>query len=154
MRRAILAAAFVSGCSAAPEPEQVFVPGPSFGQEVLISSSRGTTPRVAVGEPLVLHAVRHSGPWVPARRKDLPADACWVAQPPPGEEAEVADNLRWIAEPDGAATFNVAYRMDHTREVRFSAPGEYRLRAIGTFHCTPPCESDTITVSVLPRPGS
>jgi hypothetical protein len=138
------------GCSPEPGPEQVFVPGATFSQEVRISSSQGDEPRVTVGQPLVLHAVRKSGPWVPAQRKALAADACWVAQPP-GEEAEVSDNLRWIAEPDEAATFNVVYRQDHTREVRFSAPGTYRLRASSSLWCRPGPESNAITVSVAPR---
>lgn len=151
MRRLTLAVgALICGCSAALEPENVFVPGPSFRQQVRISSAQGNAPRVAVGEPLVLHAVRTSGPWVSAPRKGLAAEACWVAQPP-GEEAEVSDNLRWITEPDGPATFNVIYRPDHTREVRFSAPGQYRLRATSALWCRPPYESNAMTVTVLPR---
>jgi hypothetical protein len=149
-RLALGMAALACGCSPEPESEQVFVPGPSFSQVVRISSSQGDEPRVAVGQPLVLHAARKSGPWVPAQRKALAADACWVAQPP-GEEAEVSDNLRWIAEPEGAATFNVTYRRDHTREVRFSAPGRYRLRARSSLWCSPPQESNDITVYVAPR---
>jgi hypothetical protein len=84
------------------------------------------------------------------QRAALAADACWVAQPP-GEEPEVSDNLRWITEPEGAATFNVSYRSDHTREVRFSAPGQYRLRARSSLWCKPVPESNAITVSVTPR---
>jgi hypothetical protein len=69
----------------------------------------------------------------------------------PGEEPEVSDNLRWIAEPDGPASFNVAYRSDHTREVQFSTPGQYRLRATSALWCKPDTESNAITVSVTPR---
>lgn len=143
-------AALICGCSPDAEPEHVFVPGPSFNQVVRISTSQGDEPRVAVGQALVLHAVRKSGLWISAQRKALAADACWVAQPP-GEEAEVSDNLRWIAEPEEAATFNVTYRQDHTREVRFSAPGTYRLRATSSLWCSPPQESNAIRVSVAPR---
>jgi len=149
MRPTLGIAVLVCGCS--PEPELVFIPGPSFSQVVRISSSQGDAPHVAVGQPLVLHAVRQSGPWVPARRTALAAGACWVGAQPPREEAEVSDNLRWVAEPEGAATFNVRYRPDHTREVHFSAPGQYRLKASSSLWCGPPQESNAITVSVAPR---
>ena len=151
MRRPILGLALlVCGCSPESKPARVFVPGPSFTQVVRISSAQGDAPQIAVGQPLVLHAIRRSGPWVPARGADLAADACWVAQDP-GEEPEVSDNLRWIAEPDGPASFNVAYRSDHTREVQFSTPGQYRLRATSALWCKPDTESNAITVSVTPR---
>lgn len=151
MTRRVAAFALLAagGCSS-PEPLRVFVPGPGFRHVVRISTARGDAPQVAVGQALVLSAVRRSGPWVAALRHTLPADACWVGQPL-DEEPEVSDNLRWIAEPDGAATFNVTYRHDHTREVRFSAPGTYRLRAQSSISCSRAQESNTITILVTSR---
>lgn len=130
------------------EPERVFVPGGSFEHQVEVSTSQGAAATVHVGEDLVLHARRLSGPWKEVARKDLAQDACWVGGPPERVEREVADNIQWIVSPEGQATFNLDLREDHTRTVRFSEAGRYELRAVSKIWCSPPVTSNGLTVSV------
>jgi len=118
--------AVLLGCDG-PRPAEVYVPGARFTTTVVARTAGGDSATVRVGEPLVLHAVRRSGPWVIAAPDTLAPDAPWMIEPPPNPEIEVADNLHWIVEPPGAATFNLGVRPDHTREVIFEEPGTYTL---------------------------
>jgi hypothetical protein len=129
-------------------PDRVFVPAPSFEYTIEASTGKGLAPEVRVGEPLTLHANRSSGPWVEVVRPSLPTDACWIGRPPLHEEPEVADNLRWVVEPEGRATFNLGLTKDHTRVVRFAAPGRYALHAISSMWCSSPKASNVMTVVV------
>jgi len=63
----------------------------------------GVDVRLGVGEPLVLHVQRRSAPWRAVSSEELEADACHLTPPPPGLEIEVAGNVCWIVEPEGAA---------------------------------------------------
>ena len=137
---------FHMSCSS--PPDQVFVPGPSFTYGVEATTAKGREPEVRVGEPLTLHARRSSGPWVEVARRNLPTDACWIARPPLPDEPEVADNLRWVVEPEGRATFNLGLNEDHTRVVRFTEPGRYALHAISSMWCSSPKASNVITIVV------
>ena len=145
----VLAALLSVACS--QEPSEVFVPGPSFTQSIHVSTARGERATVRVEEPLVLHARRHSGPWVAAERASLPPGSCWLVSPPPDLEAEVAGSLKWLVEPPEAAAFNIELRLDSTREVRFSAPGVYEISAQSSAWCTDPYGGNTLIVEVVDK---
>lgn len=136
-----------SACSY--EPRRVFVPTESFEHKIEVSTAQGPQATVRVGERLVLHARRVTGPWKEVTRDGLSSDECWVVRPPEREEPEVADNVHWIVDPEGYATFNLGLRDDHTRTVQFSQSGQYRLRAVSKTWCGSPRTSGNITVSVV-----
>ena len=104
---------------------------------------------IGVNEPLTLHARRTSGPWVQKSRVDVQDEGCWWRSAPPEVEHEVAANVRWLVNPDSIASFNVRFRPDHTREVRFSKPGVYRLTARSSATCNIPGSADSIVVRVV-----
>jgi len=141
--------ATMTGCS--DVPPVVFVPGSTFRESLFVASESGLRASVAVGEPLILHAERISGPWRQISRDSLPAGACWLRSAPPEYEPNVAANVRWEVAPDGSATFNVSPRDDGTRDVRFSEPGQYRVMATSASACGDPYSGDTILVVVTPR---
>ena len=124
------------------------MPGPSFQQSIHLSTAQGEYATVQVGQPLILHAQRSSGPWIKVKRDSLAPDSCWLTSPPADREAEVAGNLRWIVDPPGGATFNIDLRLDQTREVRFSVPGRYRLSAHSSVWCTESYAGNTLSVEV------
>lgn len=135
-----------SGCESTPEVVYV----PETAPEVSLTISAEAT-EVEAGRPLVLHATRSTrGRWRQVHRADLPPDACWMAEPPPAEEAEVAANLQWRATPP-AATFNVDLRQDHTRAVTFAGAGAVVLEATSAVWCGAPVTAAPLTIVV--RPG-
>jgi hypothetical protein len=129
-------------------PERVFVPGSPFKHVIEVRTSQGVSANVRVGEWLTLHARRATGPWVTVERKKLGPGGCWVAPSPPEEETEVADNVAWKAYPASQGEFNIGILGDHTRRVRFSAPGRYSLKATSSTWCSPKVESSELTVVV------
>jgi YcxB-like protein len=128
--------------------ERVFVPGKAFTHVVEVRTDQGMTARVRVGEWLTLYGRRSTGPWIAVERQSLGTDGCWVARPPPEEEAQVADNLRWTSDPAGSGEFNPGLFPDHARRVRFPAAGRFVLRAASPTWCSPPAASNEITVVV------
>ncbi len=143
----------VFGCSA--DPPVVYIPGKDLREALQISTGGGTSPVIGVNEPLTLHARRTSGPWVEIRREELQDQPCWQGSIPAEVESEVADNVKWLVRPDSSvAAFNVQYRPDHTREVRFFKPGVYALTAHSNMSCTEAAEVDTLNIKVVPRPGN
>jgi hypothetical protein len=102
-----------------------------------------------VGEALVLHATRRSGPWRQVEAASLPDEACRVAAPPPELELEVQSNVHWLVEPPGGAVFNLPRGPDlHLRTVSFSAPGRYLLRARSHAWCGEPVLSEALEIAV------
>lgn len=138
--------ALVAGCYDPPPPEYVYIPGPDISTTVTISVS---TTRAAVNEPVILFASRTANGFVEIPYAELPEGVQWWRQMPPGFEKEVAGNLRWFVEPEGSARFNTDLRIDLTREVRFSKPGAYRLRAVSTAYGPSPVSSETVTIDVV-----
>lgn len=143
-------APLVSACGR--DASVVYVPGGSFEEELFLTTSRGQAPRVRVGEPLVLHAQRRSGPWFPVPQRDVEEGQCSLTTLPPQLEPEVAASVRWIVVPEGHATFDVGLREDGTREVRFDAPGLYLLTAESGSWCREPFYGDTLRVEVRSPP--
>lgn len=134
------------GCESIPEV--VYVPETAPEVSLTISAEATT---VEAGRPLVLHATRSTrGRWRLARFADLPPDACWMAELPPSEEAEVADNLQWTARTP-LATFNVDLRQDRTRAVTFAGAGTVVLEATSAVWCGAPVTAAPLTIVV--RPG-
>ena len=136
----------VAGCYDPPPPEKVFVPGPDVSTTVTISVS---TTKAAVDEPVILYASRMASGFVEMPYDNVPSGVQWWRQMPPAYEKEVAANLKWIVEPEGSARFNTDLRMDFTREVRFSKPGVYRLRAVSAAYGPVPVPSKTVTIEVV-----
>lgn len=130
---ALIAAALLPGCER--KPEFVFV---LEAPQVVELAAWASTHRVAAGEPLILQARRTtSGTWKRIPSRDLKPDQCWMAVVPPEEETAVADNLQWVVEPDGAATFNTGTRSDRARTVSLSMPGAYTITPSTSVWCEP-----------------
>ena len=136
----------LAACSSAPE--RVFVPGAPFKHVVEVRTTQGLAADIRVGEWLTLHGRRSTGPWIAVERKSLGPDGCWVAPPPPADEAQVADELTWTTQPEGKAEFNLGILADHVRRVRFSAPGRYVLKASSATWCSPRAVSNELVVVV------
>ncbi|RLE19942.1 MAG: hypothetical protein DRJ50_11520, partial [Actinobacteria bacterium] len=136
----------LAGCSG--EPATVYVPGDGFTESIEIRTAQGLGAVVDPDEPLELHALRRSGPWVAVERKTLDDDACWVAHPPAEIEPEVADNVRWIADPAGGAVVDSGRSVDRTRSARFEEAGVYTLTALSSSWCFDPYGSDPLTIEV------
>jgi hypothetical protein len=131
------------------QPERVFVPGTPFRHAVDVRTPQGTSAEVRLGEWVTLQARRETGPWKNVDRKSLGRDGCWVAPAPPPAEAEVAANLSWTTDPpDGE--FDDGLAPDHTRRVRFTKPGRYRLTATSSTPCSPKVHSNELIVIVRP----
>lgn len=147
----LLLPALVAGTACTPDsPSRVFVPAASYAESLDVTTAQGDSARIPTSEPLALHGVRRSGPWVEVEHASLPPDACWWARPPEPVEEEVAGNLRWRAEPAEGVEFG-GFRRDLAREVRFSRPGRYVLWAEGSGWCSGPRSSDTLVVDVVAR---
>ncbi len=131
------------------DPSVVFVPGDGFRESLEISTELGADPVIGVDEPLTLHARRTSGPWQEVPRTDLLRPGCWWAVPPDRVEPEVADNVTWRVRPDSVAAFNIGFRPDRTREVRFPTPGVYDLTAQSAVSCLGLATVDTLTIRVV-----
>jgi hypothetical protein len=151
VRARVLMLSLGATVACSPElPARVVVPGDGYAESIEVSTGQGDSARVAVGAPLLLHAVRRSGPWVEVDRTSLPPDGCWWRSAPDAVEGEAAGSLRWFAEPAGDAEFG-GFRTDFARDVRFSAPGRYLLWAESGGWCSEPYSGDTLVVDVSAR---
>jgi len=119
----LVAASLLSlpGCDRTPR----FVYVLQAPQSVELSASASAS-TVTAGTPFVLHGSRTShGVWKRIESKDLLPDQCWIAEIPPENEPEVADNLLWRVKPADGVKFNTDFRTNRTREVTVSNPGTY-----------------------------
>ena len=104
-------------------------------QEVKLVSSASAT-QVKRGETVVLHLERRiTGNWKQIPRNQLTAGQCWLYTPPPQLEEEVADNVEWVVEPEGAVRFNGELRLDHTRIATMLARGRISLTPFTPVRC-------------------
>ena len=111
-------------------PKWVWVPALDFNAtlQVWIGDEPGQTFRVE--DWISLHANRSTGPWIRVAHKDLPPDARWMRKPPEKLEEGVEANARWHVAPDRGHQFNLPKAHDiHTRQIRFSEPGRYKIWA-------------------------
>lgn len=129
----LLIAVGLSACE--QKPAFVFVLEAPQRVELVASASSG---KVRVGQAVVLTAQRRTrGTWKRIAWRELKEDQCWMAAIPPERETEVADNLHWVVEPQGAATFNTDSRPDRTREVALSREGVFSFRSSTAVWCEP-----------------
>ena len=126
-------------------PMFVFVPADDYRISVQI-----TVPQDAVvGEWIPLRAERRSGPWKRVRLSEVLPEMPWFSQPPPEHELEVANNLRWLTEPPGAARFDLPTPAAPTtgeRKAMFAQPGVYRILGLSRYPTD--AESNVVTVTV------
>lgn len=128
-------------------PEFVYQRGPQVQVEVRVRAERD---QAAVNDWITLYATRRiTGDWQRVRLAGLPEGTPWLSAPPPAFEAEVAANLRWFTDPQGASRMDVptlATASLMTRKVRFERPGVYRLWA--RSHYPIDGESNVLTLTV------
>jgi len=104
-------------------------------QEVKLTSSASAT-QVKHGESVTLHVERRiTGKWKQIPRDRLTPGQCWLYTPPPELEAEVADNVEWVVEPEDAVRFNGEFRMDHTRIATMMMRGRVTLTPFTAVRC-------------------
>ena len=148
---ALALGASLSGCD--QKPAFVFVLEAPQSIDVVASASARA---VGVGEVIVLTAQRTTrGTWKRIASRDLKPDQCWMAALPPEHEAAVADNLHWVVDPQGAATFNTDFRPDHARTVVLSKEGVFTFTASTAVWCEPRAVSAPpfhVEVTQAPRP--
>jgi hypothetical protein len=127
----VLISAFATGCEQ-KQPMVYVLEGP---QDVTLTVSASAT-EAKVGETVVLHAKRRAvGKWKQIPRDQLTQGQCWLYTPPPEVEEEVADNLEWQVEPEGAVRFDGTVRMDHTRLATMMRKGRVTLRPATAVRC-------------------
>lgn len=139
--------ALIVGCNSLPD--DVYIPAPDYIQTLEISTTSGNPVRVEVGEPVVLTARRTSGPWIAAKRVELAPHACWLTEPAPPVEDEVAANLRWTVVPErDVVGFNLNLRPDHRRALTLGRPGRYEIHGESAAWCDGPHPGNPVTVIV------
>lgn len=130
-------------------PREVFVPLTEPAVELVV---RASASEVLVGEPVVLYAERRNwGEWKLVEKKQMAREQCWLRHPPPNQEKEVSDNLRWDALPSKSARFNTTFRGDHTREVIFGEPGTFILESSSKIPCRPENEAKGKPIKIVVR---
>ena len=133
------------------DPQEVYVPVTEPEVELVVSAS---ATEVSVGEPVVLFAERRNhGDWKQVKRRELARERCWLRSPPPENEKEVADNLRWESLPSKGARFNTNIRTDHTREVVFAEPGIFILESSSSIWCRPEKTAKGKPIKILVKNG-
>jgi hypothetical protein len=123
-----------------------YVPAPGFEQVMEASLALPDSGPVAVGQWVTLHATRRSGPWV-LQDSTMTEDPPCEQISPVTEEFEVASKVEWRVEPPGQAAFNTPGAPDYDRQISFTEPGRYRLRAVSSG-CGEPFESNVLEVVV------
>lgn len=104
-------------------------------QEVSLTTSASPS-SAQQGSAVVLHVQRRtSGKWKQVPRNEVISGQCWVYQPPPESEAEVADSVQWDVVPENAVTFHNEYRLDHTRIVTVNVKGKIKLTPLSPVKC-------------------
>lgn len=143
----LLAPAVLAGCRG--DDTVVYVPGPGFTESLHLTTARRARARVTLGEPLVLHAQRRSGPWVATPSGDVEEGQCTSSTPPPELEIEVADRVTWLVSPQGHASLAPAEEGRGAMEVRFDSVGTYHLSAESPSPCGEPIRGRTLVVEVM-----
>lgn len=129
----LIVATAIAGCD--HRPEFVFV---LEAPQVVELAASASVSRVRVGEAVVLYAQRGTrGSWKRIASRELGPHQCWMAALPPEKETAVADNLHWVVDPPGLATFNTDFRSDHTRAVVLSKEGVFSFTASTSVWCEP-----------------
>ena len=140
----------MSACES-PPPEWVWVPAADFEATLHVELGDEPGQPFQVDQWIRLHASRSTGPWVRVKYNELPADARWLTRPPEEREENVEANVRWQVEPGGHHTFNLPTAQDILlRQVRFDAPGRYKVWAEGHTWGGGQVESNVVEISIEP----
>lgn len=125
------ALALVAGC----EQRGPFVYVLEAPQTIELKATASAS-KVQLGDKVVLHVERQTtGKWQRVSRSDLKPGQCWVYRPPASVEAEVAQNLQWTVEPEGAVEFHTEYQMDQSRPATMSTKGTIKLTPVSKVTC-------------------
>lgn len=136
----------LAGCEERSPRYIPYVPAEGFRETLQIQLELAGTP-VRVGEWITLQAQRESGPWEPIVVSPQKDDPPCERISPKIQEQDVASKVQWDVTPAGSAAFNVPGPPDFVRQIRFTRPGRFRIRAasegcLGRFY------SETIEVEV------
>lgn len=143
----LLLAGLLAGCGG--DDTMVYVPGTGFVEGLHVTTERGAQVRIGVGEPLEIHAQRRSGPWVPVPAGDVEEGQCASPTLPIQLEAEVADRVTWLVDPQGHATLRPAEEGRGSMEVLFDSAGTYRLTAESPSPCGEPFRGGILVIEVV-----
>lgn len=106
------------------------------GQQSVVLKATAVPAKVQQGETVVLHVERQTtGNWQRVSRGDLKPGQCWVYRPPVQSEPEVAQNVQWVVEPEGAVQFHTEYQMDQSRVATMMTKGAIKLTPVGKVQC-------------------
>lgn len=123
--------ALVAGC----EQKGPFVYVLEAPQSVVLKGTASAS-KVQQGDKVVLHVERQTtGKWLRVSRGELKPGQCWVYRPPQENETEVAQDLQWVVEPEGAVDFHSEYQMDKSRPVTMAMPGMIKLTPVSKVTC-------------------
>lgn len=127
-------------------PEFAYIPSSDVQVVVHISSKN----KGSVGEWMTLSASRRtSGEWRKVPFSSINQDKPWLSIPPPSFEPEVAANIGWTIDPPNLAEFDSGYRsadLGEKRQVRFKAPGRYKIQ--GLDRTLSNSKSNVITITI------
>lgn len=136
-------------CACEQRPALVYVL--DSPQKVLLTTSTSAQ-KVEQGGTATLHVERRStGSWRQVPRNQLKPGQCWLYQPPPQHEPQVADNVHWVVLPPDTVRFNTDYRMDHTKVATLLVKGWITLTPLSTVRCESErvVEGPSIQIEVL-----
>lgn len=106
------------------------------GQQSVELKATASSTKVQQGDKVVLHVERQNqGNWQRVSRGDLKPGQCWVYRPPAQSEPEVAQNVQWVVEPEGAVEFHTEYQMDQSRAATMMTKGTIKLTPVGKVQC-------------------
>jgi|SRR6185436_19558320 len=122
----------LAGCGKSSGPTVYVLDG---SQEVTLTPTASAT-KVQRGETVTLHVARRTtGQWKKVPRSELAPGQCWVYQPPPADEPEVAQSLKWRVDPEGAVEFHMEVQMNQTRLATMATSGKIQLVPVSEVKC-------------------
>ncbi|MET0535424.1 MAG: hypothetical protein ABW171_14500 [Steroidobacter sp.] len=117
------------------------------GQQSIVLNASASSSKVQQGEQVVLHVERRTtGQWKRVSRAELKQGQCWVYRPPVEVEPEVAQDIQWQVDPEGAVEFRTEYQMDHSRVATMATKGTIQLTPVSTVKCE---EGRSVTGSAI-----
>ncbi|WP_293864016.1 hypothetical protein [Steroidobacter sp.] len=106
------------------------------GEQQVVLTGSASPAQVQQGEKVVLHVERRiTGTWKQISRDELKPGQCWVYRPPQQVEAEVAQSLQWVVDPERSVEFHSDYQMDQTRGATMLRKGKITLIPVSPVKC-------------------
>ena len=149
MKALLPLALVISQAACGGDDTVVYVPGASFVESLYVTTARGAQVRARLGDPVLLHAQRRSGPWVPVEAGDVEEGQCTSPTLPEQLEIEVADRVTWLIDPQGHATLRPSAEEEGAMEIRFDSVGTYRLTAESPSACGEAFRGGIVVVEVV-----